>query len=263
MKYYIIGIKGSGTSTLANLLYDLGNSVCGYDDVKDYKFTMEGLNKRGINIYYDDNLPKLDLDTIVTYTKAISLDHPELVRVKNLGLKIISYNDLLGEITKNHESICVCGTHGKTTTTSMVSLILEKANLNPTILVGGILNEFQSNVVVGKSKYFITEACEYMDSFLSLKPFAEIILNIDEDHLDYFKNINHIEESFREFASHVPDGGFIVAYDANPYVKMATQNVKCEVVTFGLNESSNYYAKNISFNELIQLSTNRKRKKRF
>jgi UDP-N-acetylmuramate--alanine ligase len=130
----------------------------------------------------------------------------------------------------------------------MVSLILEKAHLSPTILVGGILSEFKGNVKVGSSEYFVTEACEYMDSFLSLRPRIEIILNIDSDHLDYFKDIDHITSSFDIFAHLVPPEGFVVAYDANPFVKAVVGKLSCPVVTFGFNETSDYYAKNIHFN---------------
>ena len=119
----------------------------------------------------------------------------------------------------------VSGTHGKTTTTSMVSLILDRAKLEPTILVGGNLAEIGGNVKVGHSRYFITEACEYMDSFLSLKPKIEIILNIDSDHLDYFKDIDHIVSSFDKFAHLVPGSGTIIAYDANPFVNQVIRDL--------------------------------------
>ena len=246
---HFVGIGGIGVSALAQIAHSQGITVTG-SDMKVSEVT-ELLERSGIRVFIGHDAENVMDADLVVYSTAVSQENPELVKAREMMIPVLTRAEALGAIMENYPmSIAVSGTHGKTTTTSMVSLILEKANLNPTILVGGILNEFQSNVVVGKSKYFITEACEYMDSFLSLKPFAEIILNIDEDHLDYFKNINHIEESFREFARHVPEGGFIVAYDANPYVKMATENVKCEVVTFGLNENSNYYAKNISFNEM-------------
>ena len=123
----------------------------------------------------------------------------------------------------------------------MVSLILDKAALEPTILVGGNLSEIGGNVKVGHSKYFVTEACEYMDSFLSLRPKIEIILNIDSDHLDYFKDIDHIVNSFDRFAKLVPENGIIVAYEANPFVNKVIKN-RDNVVTFGLNETCDYYA---------------------
>jgi len=246
---HFVGIGGIGVSALAEIAHSQGLVVTG-SDMKSSEVT-DLLEKNGIKVFIGHDSANVQDADILVYSTAVSLENPELVCAKEMGIPILTRAEALGAIMEHYPtSIAVSGTHGKTTTTSMVSLILKRAKLDPTILVGGILNEFQSNVVVGNSKYFITEACEYMDSFLSLKPFAEIILNIDEDHLDYFKNINHIEESFREFVSHVPKEGFIVAYDANPYVKMATESAKCEIVTFGLNECSTYYAKNIAFNEM-------------
>ena len=130
----------------------------------------------------------------------------------------------------------------------MVSLIMENAKLDPTILVGGNLGEIGGNCQVGHSKYFVTEACEYVDSFLSLKPKIEIILNIDSDHLDYFKDINQIVSSFDKFAKLVPEDGTIIAYEANPFVNKVINGLD-NVITFGLNENCDYYGKNITFDE--------------
>jgi len=144
-------------------------------------------------------------------------------------------------------SIAISGTHGKTTTTSMISLILNADHRDPTILVGGNLSEIGGNVRVGHSDYFVTEACEYRDSFLQLKPKMEIILNIDSDHLDYFKDIDHIVKSFERFTHLVPDDGLILAYDANPFVKKITKDLS-NVVTFGFSDTCTYYVEDIEFN---------------
>lgn len=133
----------------------------------------------------------------MVYSAAVGNDNPELARAKELNIPTATRAEVLGLLMSEYEdSIAISGTHGKTTTTSMVSLILKDAKKDPTILVGGNLSEIGGNVKVGDSRYFVTEACEYMDSFLSLKPKIEIILNIDSDHLDYFKDIDHIGPFF-------------------------------------------------------------------
>ena len=185
----------------------------------------------------------------MVFSAAVGHDNPEMKRAEERGIPILSRAQMLGLLMQEYEnSIAVSGTHGKTTTTSMVSLILDRAKLEPTILVGGNLAEIGGNVKVGHSRYFITEACEYMDSFLSLKPKIEIILNIDSDHLDYFKDIDHIVSSFDKFAQLVPASGTIIAYDANPFVNQVIRDLD-NVVTFGLSENCDYYAANIQFNE--------------
>ena len=146
------------------------------------------------------------------------------------------------------ESIAISGTHGKTTTTSMVSLILEAAKCDPTILVGGNLKEIGGNYKVGGSKYFVTEACEYRDSFLELRPEIEVILNIDSDNLDYFKDLNHIISSFDKFTDNVRKGGKIVAYDANPFVSQIIKDLP-NVITYGYNSNCSYCLGNVKFDK--------------
>ena len=158
--------------------------------------------------------------------------------------------EVLGIISRAKKCVAIAGTHGKTTTTSMVSLVLKDAGKDPTILVGGNLEEIGGNVRIGHSAYFVTEACEYMDSFLSLKPNIEIILNIDSDHLDYFKDIDHIVSSFDTFARLVPEDGFVIAYSANPFVSSLLDDLTCSVVTFGFDEQCDYLASDIIFDSL-------------
>jgi len=185
----------------------------------------------------------------VVYSSAVSLDNPELLAAEENGIPIATRAEVLGSLMKEYaHSVAIAGTHGKTTTTSMVSLILEDSGNDPTILVGGNLAAFNGNVKVGQSSYFVTEACEYMDSFLSLAPQYEIILNIDSDHLDYFKDIDHIVHSFARFTELVPDDGVIIAYDANPFVASILKNVTQRVITFGFNDTCDFYAKDIVFN---------------
>lgn len=244
---HCIGIGGIGLSAIAEILLSRGYVVSG-SDMKESDITMN-LAKKGARIFIGHSAENVDNADLVVYSAAVGRDNPELARAAERGIMTATRAEILGVLMDEYEnSIAISGTHGKTTTTSMVSLILERAKLEPTILVGGNLAEIGGNVKVGSSEYFITEACEYMDSFLSLKPKMEIILNIDSDHLDYFKDIDHIVSSFDKFAGLVPEAGTIIAYDANPFVNKVIQGCS-NVITFGLNENCSYYVTDIMFNE--------------
>lgn len=244
---HCIGIGGIGLSAIAEILLSRGYSVSG-SDMKESEMT-DKLAKAGARIFIGHRAENLENADLLVYSAAVGKDNPELVRAQERGIPVMSRAEMLGLLMDEYKnSIAISGTHGKTTTTSMVSLILDRAKLSPTILVGGNLSEIGGNVKVGDSPYFVTEACEYMDSFLSLKPKMEIILNIDSDHLDYFKDIDHIVSSFDRFAHLVPEAGTIIAYDANPFVNRVIQGLD-NVVTFGLNENCDYCAKNILFDE--------------
>ncbi len=246
-KIHCIGIGGIGLSAIAEILLSRGYEVSG-SDMKESAETAR-LASKGARVFIGHRAENADEADLLVFSAAVGHDNPEMKRAEERGIPILSRAQMLGLLMQEYEnSIAVSGTHGKTTTTSMVSLILDRAKLEPTILVGGNLAEIGGNVKVGHSRYFITEACEYMDSFLSLKPKIEIILNIDSDHLDYFKDIDHIVSSFDKFARLVPASGTIIAYDANPFVNQVIRDLD-NVVTFGLSENCDYYAANIQFNE--------------
>ncbi len=246
-KIHCIGIGGIGLSAIAEILLSRGYEVSG-SDMKESAETAR-LASKGARVFIGHRAENADEADLLVFSAAVGQDNPEMKRAEERGIPILSRAQMLGLLMQEYEnSIAVSGTHGKTTTTSMVSLILDRAKLEPTILVGGNLAEIGGNVKVGHSRYFITEACEYMDSFLSLKPKIEIILNIDSDHLDYFKDIDHIVSSFDKFAQLVPASGTIIAYDANPFVNQVIRDLD-NVVTFGLSENCDYYAANIQFNE--------------
>ena len=244
---HCIGIGGIGLSAIAEIFLSRGCTVTG-SDMKESEVT-DHLIEKGAHIFLGHREKNVEGADIVVYSAAVGADNPELQRSRELGIPTVTRAEMLGALMKESKnSIAISGTHGKTTTTSMVSLILDRAGKNPTILVGGNLAEIGGNVKIGRSDYFITEACEYMDSFLSLRPRIEIILNIDSDHLDYFKDINHIVDSFDKFAKLVPEDGMIIAYDANSFVKSVVDQLD-HVITFGYNEGSTYYATDIEFNE--------------
>ena len=246
---HFLGIGGIGVSATAEIMHRRGVKVSS-SDMKQSTVT-DHLADEGIKVFIGHDAANVGDSDLLVYSSAVSMENPEILKAKETGVPVISRAEALGMLMKEYPvSIAVSGTHGKTTTTSMVSLIMQAAGLDPTILVGGILNELHSNVRIGGRKYFVTEACEYMDSFLELKPTMEIILNIDSDHLDYFKDIYHIAQSFKTFADAVPEDGTIIAYDSNPFVKSVTEGLKCRVCTFGFSESSDFNAKNISFDEM-------------
>lgn len=244
---HCIGIGGIGLSAIAEILLSRGYVVTG-SDMKESEITMH-LAQKGARIFIGHSADNVEHADLVVYSAAVGKDNPELVRAAERGIPAVTRACILGVLMDEYKnSIAISGTHGKTTTTSMVSLVLDRAALEPTILVGGNLTEIGGNVKVGHSEYFITEACEYMDSFLSLRPKMEIILNIDSDHLDYFKDIDHIVNSFDRFAGLVPEAGTIIAYDANPFVNKVIQGHD-NVVTFGLSEDCDYCATDIKFDE--------------
>ena len=244
---HCIGIGGIGVSAIAEILKSQGYTVSG-SDMKKSDVT-ERLLYQGIKVCQGHAAENIEGADLVAYSAAVSPENPEIVAAKEKGIPVVTRAEALGSLMSEYgTSIAVSGTHGKTTTTSMVSLIMENAGLDPTILVGGNLGEIGGNCQVGYSQYFVTEACEYVDSFLSLKPKIEIILNIDSDHLDYFKDINQIVRSFDRFAKLVPNDGLIIAYDANPFVNQVINGLD-NVITFGLNEKCNYYGKDIRFDE--------------
>lgn len=244
---HCVGIGGIGLSAIAEILLSRGYRVSG-SDIKENAVTKH-LEELGAEIFFEHNEKNLGDTDLLIYSAAVSMENPELAKAAESRIDMLSRAEALGIVMADYDiSVAVSGTHGKTTTTSMISLALENAKLSPTILVGGMLSELKGNVKVGNSEYFVTEACEYMDSFLKLRPRVEVILNIDSDHLDYFKDIDHIAASFKAFADLVPQQGFVVAYDANPFVKAVVHDLRCPVVTFGFSETSDFYAKNIRFN---------------
>lgn len=236
-------------SALAHILLARGFKVTGSDS-KESDLTKE-LESLGAVIYIGqskDNISE-DIDLIV-YTAAISKENPELVRAKELGIEAITRADFLGLLMKSYKTaICVSGTHGKTTTTSLISQILIDAETDPTIMVGGILPAIGGNIRIGKSGNFITEACEYTNSFLSFFPTTEVILNVQADHLDFFKDLDDIRASFKKYTQLLPDDGVLIINGDIENLSYFTDGLKCRIITFSLNGESDFTADNISYNE--------------
>ncbi len=245
---HFIGIGGISMSGLAAVLLKRGFTVSG-SDARKSELT-QWLTGLGAHISYPQCAENItdDIDVVV-YTAAIHPDNPEFVAVSSKGIPMLTRAQLLGQLMKNYETaVAVAGTHGKTTTTSMLSHIMMASEMDPTISVGGILQSIGGNVRMGSSGYFLTEACEYTNSFLELFPTIGIILNIDADHLDFFKDLDDIRHSFRLFAGRIPEGGALIINAAIPHLDELTRSLACRVITFGIGEGD-YQAVNVSYND--------------
>ena len=238
MKYYCIGIKGTGMSTLAQILYDLGNTVSGYDDAREYKFTQKGLEERNIPIYYD-HTHSIDKDTIVTYSVAFKEDHEEMKRVKNLGLKIKKYSEIMGDIIDLFESIGVSGTHGKTTTSSLIRHLLENT-LGCNYFIGA-----GDGYAKKENKYFVVESDEFNRHFTDYHPAYSVITNIEAEHLECYKDIDDIRNTFEIFANQTKK--LIVANGDNEEVRKI--NYKTKVLFYGFNDNNDIVIKNMKLLE--------------
>lgn len=246
---HFIGIGGISMSGLAEVLLEEGFTISGSDAKKSPLTTL--LEEKGATLYYGQRASNIkDSVDVVVYTAAIHPDNPEFACAKEKGIPMLTRAQLLGQIMRNYDTpIAVSGTHGKTTTTSMISHILLKGECDPTISVGGILPAIGGNIRVGQSETFLTEACEYTNSFLSFFPKISIILNMDADHLDFFKDIDDIRHSFRKFAELLPaDGALIINADTPKYDEIA-KDLPCKVITYSLEKEADYTADNITYDE--------------
>ncbi len=250
---HFIGIGGVSMSGLAEILKNDGFTVSG-SDMKESD-TTKSLEAGGIKVFYGQVASNIsdDIDFVV-YTAAIHPDNEEFVEVQRRNIPLLTRAQLLGQLMDNYKySVAVAGTHGKTTTTSMMSYIMLEAGTDPTISIGGHLNEINGNIRVGNSDYFVTEACEYTNSYHEFRPYASIILNVDNDHLDFFKNIENIAASFATFATKTREGGALIVNGDMKYrdqVIEAVSNKDIKVFTFGKNEGNDFEARNIHLNEL-------------
>lgn len=249
-KVHFIGIGGINMSAIAKELMVRGFTVSGSDG--HASAITEELERDGARIFIGqsaDNISQ-DIDTVV-YTAAIAADNPELVKAQSLGIPCVTRAEYLGLLMKDYNiRICVAGTHGKTTTTSMLSEILLDAQTDPTIMVGGIMPRIGGNVRIGTSETFLTEACEYTNSFLSFFPTVAVILNVQADHMDFFKDLEDIRHSFRRFASLIPENGTLVINGEIEDVAYFTEAAKGEVLTFGLSPACRLHADKIVLDDM-------------
>ena len=245
---HMIGIGGISMSGIAEILHNWGIFITGSDCTKS-KIT-DKLSSHGIFVNIGHNTNLVEKSDFVIYAAAIKQDDPELIAAKNHNIPVIERADFVGLLTRIYpNTIGVAGTHGKTTTSSMVSMCFLEAKLDPTIQIGAILKPISGNYRVGNSDYFILESCEYVDSFLKFNPKSSIVLNIDNDHLDYFKDLDNIKSSFAKYVSLLPKDGFLVVNADDKNCSHLRENTYAKVITYSLeNPKANFVASNISFN---------------
>jgi len=230
-KIHFIGIGGIGISAIARMMLLEGKEVTGSD--RSSSLVTQELEKLGAKISYEHKAENIEKGTdLVVYTIAVPPENLELVKAKELGIKTLTYPEMLGLISASKYTIAVSGTHGKTTTTAMIAKVLVEAGLDPTVIVGSFLKDQKSNFVAGRGGYFVVEACEYKRSFLNLNPKIVVITNIDNDHLDYYKDLADIQSAFKELLAKVPEEGFVICDPEDEKVKPALEGTKCQIIDY-------------------------------
>ncbi len=233
---HFIGIGGVSMSGIAKILLNKGIRVSG-SDIQESEAVAE-LRNLGATVYIGHFAENITDQNLVVYTSAVHDDNPEIIEAKKRNIKLIDRATMLGLIMKDYKTaISVAGTHGKTTATSMFAYVLMGAMLDPTVMVGGTLDGIKGNLRIGESEYFLTETCEYMRNFLKFFPKVAVILNVEEDHLDYYKDIDDIISAFSDFASLVPDDGFVVVNKESENAMKAVRNIGKRVYTFGYGDA--------------------------
>lgn len=250
VKYHLIGIGGAGMSALAIVLKGMGFKVTG-SDLKESRY-INLLKNQGIEVYIGHSRKNLKDTEVVIYSTAIPEDNEELEEARAKGLTIKSRAGLLAGLLNSKKGIAITGTHGKTTTTSMISLILRGMELDPTIIIGGELNELGSNAKYGKGDYLVAEACESDGSFLEYKPYISVVTNIEDDHLDYYKDFDNLKKGFLSFLNNTRDDGCMILNGDEIGILDQSKIKKCQKIYFGLSSDNDIYAKDI---ELKNFST--------
>ena len=246
-RIHMIGIGGSGMCPLAEILHSKGYILTGSDN--NESDPLKRIKALGIPVHMGHSAENISGAELIVYSAAISADNPELVAAKEKGIPAIERSFLLGAVTRKYDDVIgVCGTHGKTTTTSMITQILYMADFDPTAVIGGRLPLTNTNGLAGKSSYMVCESCEYVDTFLKLTPDIAVLLNIDNDHLEYFKTIENLALSFKKFCDMA--GKQVIVNGDDKRVLEATESAADRRITFGLGKTNRYYAENISAGSL-------------
>ncbi len=248
-RIHMIGIGGSSMSGLARMLFEKGYTLTGSDQLETY--TTKALRKQGIPVtigHSEQNVRDADL---ILYTIAIAEDNPERAEARRLRIPQIERAALLGQLMEGYQTaVGVCGTHGKTTTTSMIAQILLAADSDPTIHIGGSLDIIGGNVRTGNGGIFLTEACEFNLSFLQLKPTIAVITNIDEDHLDFFRDLDDIQNAFSSFLHLIPPAGYAIGNGDDARITAVFSTLSCKTLTFGFSETCDIRPGRLTYDDL-------------
>ena len=244
---HLIGIGGVSMSSLAEVLQGMGIAVSGSD--MNQNKNVQSLMEKGIPVTIGHKAETITKEIeFVVRTAAVHDDNPEIIRAHGLGIPVFERTQAWGAISKDYSNaLCISGTHGKTTTTSMCTHIMMAADKDPTVMIGGTLPLLNAGHRVGHGNTIIMEACEYYNSFLSLHPTVAVILNVEADHLDFFKDLQDVEHSFREFALRTPEDGYVVANRDDANTMATIRGIPRKVMTFGLSKEADVYAENIEF----------------
>ena len=244
---HLIGIGGVSMSSLADVLWGMGIAISGSDMNRNKNVV--GLTEKGIPVSIGHKAENITREIeFVVRTAAVHDDNPEIIRAHALGIPVFERTQAWGAISKDYSNaLCISGTHGKTTTTSMCTHIMMAADKDPTVMIGGTLPLLNAGHRVGHGNTLIMEACEYYNSFLSLHPTVAVILNVEADHLDFFKDLQDVQHSFREFALRTPEDGYVVANLDDASTMATIRDIPRKIMTFGLSREADVYAENIEF----------------
>ena len=244
---HLIGIGGVSMSSLAEVLWGMGIAISGSDMNRNKNVV--GLTEKGIPVSIGHKAENITREIeFVVRTAAVHDDNPEIIRAHALGIPVFERTQAWGAISKDYSNaLCISGTHGKTTTTSMCTHIMMAADKDPTVMIGGTLPLLNAGHRVGHGNTIIMEACEYYNSFLSLHPTVAVILNVEADHLDFFKDLRDVQHSFREFALRTPEDGYVVANLDDASTMATIRDIPRKIMTFGLSREADVYAENIEF----------------
>ena len=244
-RIHMIGIGGSSMSGLAEMLMDQGYRVTGSDRSDGY--LLGDVRARGAQVFIGHRPENVHGADLVVYTAAVAADNPELVEAERLGIPTLERAWLLGQLMEGYpQAVGVCGAHGKTTTTSMLSQILVECGLDPSVHIGGKLDAIGGSTRIGRGGAFLAEACEFRRSFLKLKPTMAVVLNIDADHLDCYKDIDEIEETFGQFLHLLPESGMAIGKGTDERVLRQLSRLSCRTETFGMTEDCDWYPEGLA-----------------